>query len=628
MSDGYPSPVNQAKVKCISCNSPAVEVDSGNYVCVDCGQAPIRRQGCVRNVVERDGVGIQRNISPSGNGVEVRLSITSNYYVPTAVRIVEPVAGVSQALQDSPAIEAVGEWRTTASGIEFTIFLDPESEIEVTYSVDSRIAYDEFESIQPRIDQIEVLGSDNPTKEISPVELANIPDSGFGLGKSESRQAEEEEETLIANGSGLRQEASGETQTALSGTSATPTVDSEVTKLPASTRPDPTETSTTYLLPPGSARTPEISVVLPTKNEEAGIGACIEAIVSALEKMERFGEVIVSDSSTDRTPEIARSYGAKVVTPDGDGYGAAYRYGFQHTRGDYIVMGDADTTYDFEELPKLFHRITAEDTDLVMGSRFAGEIKPGAMPWLHRKIGNPLLTKFLNTFYDANVSDAHSGFRVITRDALDALELKSDGMEFASEMVMAAGEQGMTIDEVPITYHPRVGEAKLDSLSDGWRHVKFMLINTPTYVFSIPAVGLTAVGILAMALSIVDSQLFGVTFGIHTVIAGSLLTIIGYQIASLGVFSAVSGTAIRSPRDPITTFIRDQFKLEHGATLGVAMYGIGAVYATVMIIRWVSSGYSSLPFVEWNMVAFTLIVLGIQTVFYSFFLSLLGQRSE
>jgi glycosyltransferase involved in cell wall biosynthesis len=384
------------------------------------------------------------------------------------------------------------------------------------------------------------------------------------------------------------------------------------------------------LIPRGSDVDPLISFVIPTMNEEAGIAKCIDWAKEALRELGIPGEIVVSDSSDpdDRTPDIAAEAGAHVVTPDRTGYGYAYQYGFKRARGEYIVIGDADTTYDFRDLPRLLDKLQAADADMVMGSRLEGEIKPGAMPSLHQYVGNPLLTAFLNTFYDAGVSDAHSGFRVIRRDALDALDLQSDGMEFASEMIMQAAEEDLDIAEVPIVYHEREGEATLDSFRDGWRHVRFMLLNAPGYLFTGPALGLGLVGVVLMALSLFNRPIAGVYFGSHTMIAGSLAVIIGYQSASLGLFSAIAAEPIRSPRDPVTGFIMDRFQLEHGATLGVGLVAAGALYVAFLVVRWVQSGFTLLPIIPVNLLGFTAIVLGVQTVLYSFFFSLLAGTVE
>jgi hypothetical protein len=364
-----------------------------------------------------------------------------------------------------------------------------------------------------------------------------------------------------------------------------------------------------------------LSVVLPTLNEEEGIAECIRKIKVSIAEMGVTAEVIVSDSSTDRTPEIARREGAIVVHPDEAGYGYAYRYAFAHARGEYIVIGDADTTYDFEELPKLFDQVRDGDADMVLGSRFRGEILPGAMPSLHRYVGNPLLTWFLNTFYDTTVTDAHSGFRVFDRTILDPLDLESDGMEFASEMIMQAGSNGLTIAEVPITYHERTGDATLSSFRDGWRHVKFMLLNAPTYVYTLPSLVFAALGVLAMVVSLTRTQLLTVTFGTHTAIAGSLLAIVSYQVGSLGVFSSITADPIRMPRDPMTRWVTGKFRLEYGATVGVVLLVLGSAYLLSVVLRWVASGYTYNLSVMSNMLAFTAVVLGAQTVFYSLFLT-------
>jgi glycosyltransferase involved in cell wall biosynthesis len=369
---------------------------------------------------------------------------------------------------------------------------------------------------------------------------------------------------------------------------------------------------------------PVISVVFPTLDEEAGIGECIRRTRNAVSELGLPTEILVSDDSTDRTPEIAREAGAIVVEPDRSGYGYAYRYAFERARGDYVVMGDADTTYDFEELPAVFERLQEADADMVLGSRLDGEIKPGAMPRLHQYVGNPMLTRFLNAFYDAEVSDAHSGFRVVRREALAAMDLSSDGMEFASEMIMEAAARDMDIAEAPITYHERTGDATLDSFRDGWRHVRFMLVNAPGYLFTVPGLYLGLVGALLMGLAFSGLSLGSVSFGVHSMIAGSLLTILGYQTVSFGVFAIVEGSAIRANADPVSAWVVDTVRLEHAATIGAALTLGGGVYATLLVARWATSGFTRLPFVMGDVVAFTAIVLGIQTVFGAFFFSVLA----
>jgi hypothetical protein len=256
-----------------------------------------------------------------------------------------------------------------------------------------------------------------------------------------------------------------------------------------------------------------------------------------------------------------------------------------------------------------------------MGSRLEGEIKPDAMPPLHQYVGNPLLTKFLNAFYDAGVSDSHSGFRVFTREALETMDLETDGMEFASEMIMEAGASDLKIAEVPIVYHERVGEANLDSFRDGWRHVRFMLLNAPGYLFTGPGVGLAGLGVLMMVLCLSGLSLGGVSFGIHTMVAGSMATLVGAQVASLGLFARLVSDPIRRASDPISSLITERIKLEHGATAGLLLFCVGGVYTGAAAWQWITSGFVELPVLMSNIAALTATVLGVQMVFSSFFFS-------
>ena len=370
----------------------------------------------------------------------------------------------------------------------------------------------------------------------------------------------------------------------------------------------------------------DISLVIPTMNEEEGIGECIDRAQNAFEELGMDGEIIISDSSSDKTAEIAREKGAKVVTPDKPGYGYAYRYGFSKAEGDLIAMGDGDTTYDFEDLPDLVEKMREEDADMVMGSRLEGNIKPGSMPKLHKYIGNPLLTKFLNNFYGAGVSDAHSGMRVIKKESLDELDLKTDGMEFASEMIMEAGARDLKIVEKPIVYHEREGEATLNSFRDGWRHVKFMLLNAPDYLFSIPGLVFMIIGLSLLGFGMLEYRPLGIKFGHNSMIAGSLLTIVGYQGLSLSVFSSYINDTVRKSEGVIEQTVRRNFSLERGLLTGLSLSVISGFSALLIIQRWFSSGFEFVPSINQSMAPFIGLVLGIQTVFYSFFMHLAKEK--
>jgi len=368
----------------------------------------------------------------------------------------------------------------------------------------------------------------------------------------------------------------------------------------------------------------EVSVIIPTKNEEKTIGICIEKVKKVFKEYNINGEIIVSDSSTDRTPEIASSLGAKVIKPDKKGYGYAYIYAFKFARGKYIVIGDGDNTYDFLEIPKLLEPLKKGEADMVIGSRFKGKILPGAMPWLHKYIGNPLLTWTLNFFFKAGVSDAHSGFRAFTREALEKMNLRCHGMEFASEMIIEAVRRGLRIKEVPITYYPRHGESKLSSFSDGWRHLRFMLLQTPKYLFYIPGLFLFIVGfILTILLAVTNVSLFGVHLGIHSMIASSLLTLTGYQLIFIGLFSAIYSRSMGLVEyDKITKLITKIMSLERGLLLGIFLTSLGFFYILLLLKQWIDSGFRDLPMLNQDVFGFTIFILGIQTIFFSFFLSL------
>lgn len=218
-----------------------------------------------------------------------------------------------------------------------------------------------------------------------------------------------------------------------------------------------------------------ISVVLPCLNEAGSVAGCVSRALEAISATGISGEVIVCDNgSTDGSAVLARNAGATVVYEPNRGYGSAYLRGFSAARGTYLVMADADATYDFWEIPNLVAKL-AGGYDYVVGSRFAGEILPGAMPWMHRYIGNPLLTGVLNKLFGTKLTDAHSGLRAMTRDAYERLGLRCTGMELASEIAVRAAQAGLASIEVPITYHPRSGPSKLRPLRDGWRHLWFML---------------------------------------------------------------------------------------------------------------------------------------------------------
>ena len=370
---------------------------------------------------------------------------------------------------------------------------------------------------------------------------------------------------------------------------------------------------------------PQVSVVIPCLNEAETIQECVRRAHSALDAAGLKGEVVVADNgSADGSAELADAAGALVVREPRRGYGSAYLAGFAAARGEYLVMADADLTYDFSDIPRFVEKLAA-GADFVIGDRM-DNIHPGAMPWLHRYVGNPVLTGVLNLFFRTGVKDAHCGMRAIRRDVLPRLDLRTTGMEFASEMVIRATKEGLDVRQVPIEYHPRGGESKLSSFRDGWRHLRFLLVHSPTHLFVVPGLVLFALGVLIDAAVLSQLEIFGREWDVHAMIAGALLTIVGAQVVALGLCAHAYATYFMGERDPWFDRMRARFRLEHGLLLGGALLFAGFVIGAVILVVWVDRGFGQLSEVRLATLAATLFILGIQAVFSSFLLSILGLR--
>ncbi|HKY25373.1 MAG TPA: glycosyltransferase family 2 protein [Gaiella sp.] len=377
-----------------------------------------------------------------------------------------------------------------------------------------------------------------------------------------------------------------------------------------------------------SAAAPEISVVIPCLNEEEAVGKVVDQALDGIRRSGRTGEVIVVDNaSTDRSAEVALEHGARVVREERPGYGSAYLAGLAVARGEYIVMGDADETYPLWELAPFVERL-ADGDDLVMGSRFEGTIHGEAMPWLNRHVGNPILTGMLNLFFGVKISDAHCGMRAVRRDALDVLDLHSTGMEFASEMVFKAFRRKLRVSEIPIDYYPRVGESKLNRFGDAWRHVKFMLLYSPSWLYFVPGVLLLALGAVgAIALAAGPVTVLGRTWQIHTLFACIAAVLLGMQIVQLGIFARAFAAAHLGETDRLIEGAHERLRLEHGLALGGALLLIGVVTLTVIFVSWAVDGFGALSHEYATAIGFTLVALGTQVVLGSFFVSLLTMRT-
>ncbi|MEA2208166.1 MAG: hypothetical protein QOF54_643 [Solirubrobacteraceae bacterium] len=371
--------------------------------------------------------------------------------------------------------------------------------------------------------------------------------------------------------------------------------------------------------------TPLVSVVIPCLNEAENIEACVRAALDALGTMQVAGEVVVADNdSEDDSARLAESAGARVVVERRRGYGSAYLAGFAASRGRYIVMADADLTYDFNEIPRFVAELE-NGAEMVIGDRM-DNIQPGAMPWLHRYIGNPILTGLLNLFFSTGISDAHCGMRAVRRDVLPRLDLRTTGMEFASEMVIRASKEKLRIAEFPIEYHPRGGESKLSSFRDGWRHLRFLLVHSPNHLFIFPGALLAGLGALIILVVETGLNLFGRDWGVHAIIGGALLMIVGTQVLALGLCAHAYGTYFMGERDPWFDRMRARFRLEHGLLLGGLFVLVGVGLAILILASWIAHGFGSLSYERLAVVAASVLIVGIQIFFSSFLLSILGLR--
>jgi Glycosyl transferase family 2 len=355
--------------------------------------------------------------------------------------------------------------------------------------------------------------------------------------------------------------------------------------------------------PTATAAEPLVSVVIPCLNEEESIEACVRSALRVLEQSGLAGEVVVADNdSEDASAALAAAAGARVVH-------------------------EADQTYDFAEIPHFVAQLEGGD-DMVIGNRM-NNILPGAMPWLHRYIGNPVLSGFLNLLYRSGVHDAHCGMRALRRDALPRLRLRSTGMEFASEMVVRAVKEELRVGEFDIDYRPRAGESKLSSFRDGWRHLKLLLVNSPTALFMVPGMAMLTLGLLAMALSLTGLSLLGREWQIHATIAAALLTVVGAQVVALALSArAFAVDALGERPDRLLAWGRRRLRIEHGLVAGALLALCGLVIGGAIVATWIGRGFGNLSEERLLVFAAVLIIVGLQTIFSSFFISIIGLARE
>jgi len=374
----------------------------------------------------------------------------------------------------------------------------------------------------------------------------------------------------------------------------------------------------------------EVSVVFPCLNEAEAVGDCVGETVAALDRAGIHGEVVVCDNgSTDDSERVATRAGARLVHESRRGYGSALRTGIRAAQGEYIVMLDADGSYDLGAIWPMVEKLRA-GADLVVGNRFQGQLAPGAMPWAHRYIGSPILSGLLNLFFATSVGDVHCGMRAFTRDAYHRLALKTTGMEFASEMIARAARIGLHIAEVPVDYHPRAGASKLRRYRDGWRHLRFLLMYSPTWLFMIPSLLLFLTGfLLLVALAFAPITVLGRQWDMHVAAIASMLCVLGTQAAWLGI-SARTVAVIHGfdPEDRFISGFYRRFTLERGLALAGVFLLAGITIGAWVVVSWASQGFPQLDQIRPLLLAVTLVIVGVQSSFNAFFPSLLSVETR
>ncbi len=378
---------------------------------------------------------------------------------------------------------------------------------------------------------------------------------------------------------------------------------------------------------------PLVSVVLPCLNEEEAIGPCIKLIQKVFSDHRIDGEIVVSDNaSTDQSAAIAQGLGARVVLQPTRGYGHAYFKGFESARGEYFIMADCDGTYDFNEIPNFLNKLTKENNDFVSGSRYIKGYKNEGIPFLHRYVGNPMLTMILNFLFGLNYTDVYTGFRAFSRQAYSRIKPISPGMEFNLELAINAKLAGLRVAEIPIALHERKGVSKLRTFRDGWRSLRMMLLYCPNKVFIRFGVSLLAVGILAHLVAL--SGLFKVGIGGKplsgvTGIFAFIFSVVGFEIFCLGLHLRTYSWSNRfEEHNKSLNLIYKSFKMEIGLLWGSISILVGVAILVWIFIQWINSQMLPLANPEWASFGGTLVVIGFNIVFSSLFIAAMAMNRE
>lgn len=376
------------------------------------------------------------------------------------------------------------------------------------------------------------------------------------------------------------------------------------------------------------AKVPQVSVVIPCLNEAQSIGLCVDKAVSAFRALGIAGEVVVSDNgSKDGSIEIAKIHGARVVHAEIKGYGSALRIGIQKARGEFVILGDADGSHDFAEIGRFIAK-WRDGYEFVIGNRYLGEIKDGAMSWHHRHLGTPVLTGILNLFFGAGVSDINCGMRGMSKVLAAELDFRTNGMEFASESLIKAAKSGARIAEVPITMWPdqRDRPPHLRSFRDGWRHLRFIMLSAPNWLFLLPGGLLMALGLGVVLWLLPGPTLAGkVELNTNTISLAMMLILLGMHIFSIGLFVKVFCYTERLSRNQTGLVVwLKRLKLEHGLMLGAALVVVGFSGDAIALWQWAAHGFGHFNAVRTAFFCSLSLFLGVEIIFSSVFLSMLG----
>ena len=373
---------------------------------------------------------------------------------------------------------------------------------------------------------------------------------------------------------------------------------------------------------------PEISIILPCRNEEQGLPFCLKQIKEIIAKNNLYAEIIVSDSSFDKSPQIALEENVVLLKHNKEGYGIAYMEAFKIAKGEHIFMADADATYSFEEIPNFINQLR-QGTDFVIGNRFSGEMHKDAMTFSHKYIGNPILSFILRLFFNTKIRDSQCGMRAIKNECLKKLSLQTTGMEFASEMIIKAIRNNLKIKELPIGYYPRKGKSKMKSLPDAWKHIRFMLLYSPLFLFFIPGLIIFLSGIISMLwLYFGIVKIFGITFSYHPMFFSAMLAIVGYQIIIFSGFAKIYSITHLGEKNKIFEKLFKYITIESAGIAGFIAIITGSAICVFIVTKWIAFGYGDLNEIKNSIVALTLLTIGIQTIFSAFMFSILGIKNK